>query len=287
MNPPVITSGSSITNDNTNNTSTLNTEEPSPGHAVSLEGKNVVIYLHTMSLELRDGETILETLPLLSQGRPGSYYETIGGSYTNDYKTPLHFSSIGHVYMPYSVHLFGNYFIHGVPYYPSGEPVSSTYSGGCIRLTDENAKRVYDFIERGTPIIITRESASSFSPTKKTTSTLPSIQMTNSMVATISLELLTQDNVIRDVDSISTTTRKTLLPRLLKEGDTAVSHLYADSIGKSAFIDAMNKKAESLGLSNTHFTSVDQPVETTYEDYMRFMTYINTYKSYLRMVDGK
>lgn len=245
----------------------------------------VVIYLHEMKIELRKGEEIIQTLPILSQGKPGSYYETIGGTYTSDHKTPLHFSSIGHVYMPHSVHLFGNYFIHGIPYYPSGEKVSSAYSGGCIRLADVDAKVVYDFINRGTPIIITRGTESAFKNTPIKAGTLTSQRMTNMMVAIISLETLTQDNEILDTDGVTVTTRKAILSRLIKKGDSSVSLLYANSIGEQSFINLMNQKAVSLGLSNTTFTNVISPVNTTYEDYERLMTYTDTYKSYLRTVE--
>jgi hypothetical protein len=247
-----------------------------------LSGKHVVIHLNTMSLELHDGTTTTATLPILSQGKPGSYYETIGGSYVSDYKVPLHFSSIGHVYMPYSIHLFGNYFIHGVPYYPGGEKVSSAYSGGCIRLSDADARTVYDFVEPGTPIIVTRDSEYSFSTTTETGTPLSSQDMTNSMVATISLEALTQDNPIVGTDGVTTTTRKALLPRLINYGDISVSHLYATSIGEDAFVSLMNEKALAIGLSNTHFTDVSTAASTTQEDYNRFMNYLSTYKSYLR-----
>lgn len=273
MNPPIITKG------DTEVATSTQQEEPK-----LQQGKNVVIHLTTMELELRDGETVLKVLPLLSQGKPGSYYETIGGSYTSDYKIPLHFSSIGHVYMPFSVHLFGNYFIHGVPYYPNGNKVSSTYSGGCIRLTDDNAEILYTFVERGTPIIITRDSTSSFTPTKKVPITITSIEMTRMMVATISLEALTQDNEIAGIDTADQTTRRKLLPELLIGKNDEVALLYADSIGQKNFISLMNQKAESLGLTNTTFTDVTSPVATTQEDYERFMLYITTYKSYIRTV---
>jgi hypothetical protein len=248
---------------------------------ISQEGKYVVIHLDAMVLELRNGDKTISTLPLLSQGKPGSYYETIGGTYLSDYKEPLHFSSIGHVYMPSSVHLFGNYFIHGIPYYPNGDAVSSTYSGGCIRLANDDALTVYNFIDRGTPIIITRDTEFSFTGTEIASTTLTSTEMTSLMVSAISLEVLTQDSPITDTDGVTMTTRKTILPRLLS-GDTSVAHLYARSIGEDAYVSLMNQKAEALGLTNTHFTDVISPVPTTYEDYARFMSYISTYKSYLR-----
>ena len=248
------------------------------------EGNYLVIRLDTMNVILRNGTTTLATLPILTTGKPGSYYETIGGSYSNDYKVPLHFSSIGHVYMPHSVHIFGNYFIHGIPYYPNGEKVSSTYSGGCIRLSDENAKTVYDFIENGTPIIVTKNSEFAFKETATTTSTLLSQEVTNLMVATISLETLTQDNSIIDTDNTTETTRRKILTRLITEGDTSVSVRYAESVGTKEFVERMNKKAESLGLTNTNFNDATSSVLTTEEDYKRFMDYIVTYKSYLKSV---
>jgi hypothetical protein len=269
MSPPEITKG---------DTEEIITEYIYPG-------KHVIVNLASMQLSLYDGTTTLGTYSLLSQGKPGSYYETIGGVYLNDYKIPLHFSSIGHVYMPYSVHVFGNYFIHGVPYYPDGTPVSSAYSGGCIRLTNVNAKIVYDFIDKDTPIIITRDTEKNFDPTTTASTTMSSEVMTNFMVAAISLEALTQDNQILGTDGMYTTRRK-ILPKLLVDNDTRVSQLYAESIGTENFIDLMNQKAVSLGLSNTHFNDVTSPVVTTYEDYMRFMTYISTYKSYIRTIQN-
>lgn len=249
------------------------------------EGEHVVVYLNEMKVELRDGEEIIASYPIISKGKPGSYYETIGGEYENDYKVALHFSSIGEVYMPYSVHVFGQYFIHGIPYYPSGERVSSAYSGGCVRLSDADAKKVYEFINRGTPIIITQGSLESFKASNKSPSNLMSQNVTNLMVATISLEALTQDNEILNTDRITITTRKDLLPRLLLKADSSVALLYANSVGQSTFIDLMNKKAKALGLTNTHFDNVTSPASTTYEDYDKFMLYINTYKSYLRKLE--
>lgn len=268
MSPPVVTQGDTET-----------------GHTVeySYPEKHVIVNLNTMTITLNNGSTTIATYPILSQGKPGSYYETIGGAYESDYKIPLHFSSIGHVYMPYSVHVFGNYFIHGIPYYPDGTPVSSAYSGGCIRLTNENAKIVYGFIEKGTPVIITRDSEKNFDPTPTSSSTMISQEMTNFMVATISLEALTQDNEILGTRG-EVTTRRKLLPELLNEGNPLIARLFAGSIGTGNFVHLMNQKAEALGLSNTHFSNVNDPVETTYEDYMRFMTHITTYKSYLRAI---
>lgn len=244
-------------------------------------GDFVVIHLENMKVELKNGTTTLETLDIITKGKPGSYYETIGGAHINDYKEKNHFSSIGHVYMPYSVHIFGNFFIHGIPYYPDGTKVSSTYSGGCVRLSDADAEKVYDFISRGTPIVVTSGTSADFVPTTTELPAVESIDITRLMVATISLEVLTQDNEITNIDGDNLTTRRKLLPELLVDGNDAVSVKLAQAVGVNAFLDYMNQKARALGMVNTTFTSVTAPVMTTPEDAERFTKYISDYKSYL------
>lgn len=243
--------------------------------------KNILIHLNTNTLELRNGTTTLKILPLVSQGKPGSYYETVAGVYTSDYKEELHFSSLGHVYMPYSVHIIGNYFIHGIPYYPDGIKVSSTYSGGCIRLHDNDARSVYDFITSSTTIIITRGNDSDFIPTQATTTKISSRIMTQLMASIISLEYLTQDDMIFYDNETKIVERLELLPLLLTGKVQDVSLLYRDTMSDATFVKAMNKRAESLGLTNTTFTNVNEEAITTEEDYARFMNYIFMYKSYL------
>lgn len=246
-----------------------------------VRGNYVLVHLNTNTVEIKNGTNTIKTLPIVSQGKPGSYYETIGGEYSTNYKEALHFSSIGHVYMPYSIHVFGNYFIHGIPYYPDGTKVSSTYSGGCIRLADNDAEYIYNFITRDTPIIVTRGNEDDFAPTATTTHKITHETMTRLMIATISLEVLTQDNEIIDTDNISITTRKKLLPQLLTTKDLKISTLYRDIMNESAFTELMNAKAKTLGLTNTVFINTTSPAITTEEDYRKFMDYIKTYKSYL------
>ncbi|MFA5230206.1 MAG: L,D-transpeptidase [Candidatus Paceibacterota bacterium] len=56
--------------------------------------------------------------------------------------------------MPYSVQIHQDFFVHGIPYLPSGERVTSRYSGGCLRVADEDAKTIYDFAERDDKIFV-------------------------------------------------------------------------------------------------------------------------------------
>lgn len=244
-------------------------------------GKYVLVNLNTGEVNLKDTEKVLETFKVVSIGKPGNYYETIGGYFISDYKEPLHFSSIGHVYMPYSVHVFGNFFIHAIPYYPDGTKVSSTYSGGCIRLEDADAKKVYDFVEKGTPIIITQGGEYDFRPSVNSSPTIENMDMTRLMSAIISLEFLTQENAISGPNG-DDTTRLKLIPELLSNKNDSVSKVYAKILGEKNYVEYMNQRARTLGLTNTYFSSITSPTFTTKEDYHRFIEYIDTYKLYLK-----
>lgn len=122
--------------------------------AVPPAGKFLVADLSTMKLSLyQDGASTAE-YPIQTKGKSGSPWETPAGFYSIQTKEVQHFSTIGHVYMPYSMEFYGNYFIHGWPYYEDGEPVSSSYSGGCIRLDTEDAAKVFAFADQGTGLFV-------------------------------------------------------------------------------------------------------------------------------------
>ncbi len=132
---------------------------------------------------------------------------------------------------------------------------------------------------KGTSIIITQEDGEDFTNQKSSYTATNSIDMTRLMVATVSLEFLTQDNEIAWHGD--TTTRRKLLYNLLVENDDEVSAHFASYYGHDLFIQKMNEKAKSVGLNNTFFRAVTLPAETTEEDYTLFTEYIKQYKSYL------
>lgn len=243
--------------------------EPIP----TIKDKEVVVYLDTMEIELKKKGEVVQTFPVVSKGKPGSYYETPGGTYISDYKVPLHFSSFGHVYLPYSVHIFGNFFIHGIPYYPNGERVSSSYSGGCIRVEDKQMKIIYDFVESGTPITIGYRNAPEL-----TGEFVREDKMAHLMTAIISLEFLPQDDEI--LWNGKKTTRLALLPKLL-DGNESVALFYAKTLGQETFIELMNEKAHAIGLHETVFSSLGETPKTSGKDLMLFYAYLKNHKSYL------
>jgi L,D-transpeptidase catalytic domain len=85
----------------------------------------------------------------ISTGKEG--YATPNGTFAAGEKSRMHHSDLyDNAPMPYSVQISGGYFIHGfssVPAHPA--------SHGCIRLPMEQAKQFFDWVEPGTPVIVT------------------------------------------------------------------------------------------------------------------------------------
>jgi len=55
--------------------------------------------------------------------------------------------------MNYAVQMYEDFFIHEIPYYLDGRKVSSSFSGGCIRLETEYAKKFFNLAKPGDLIV--------------------------------------------------------------------------------------------------------------------------------------
>lgn len=110
--------------------------------------------LKDRKIRLYESGLLISEMPILSIGKEGSWWETPTGDYEVMLKESNHFSSIGKVWMPWSIQFYGNFFIHGWPYYDGGGPVPAGYSGGCIRLSTEDAETLYRFAKKGMPILV-------------------------------------------------------------------------------------------------------------------------------------
>jgi len=155
-------------------------------------GTAVVADLGEMTLRIYQDGVVEKEYPIRSKGKPGSLWETPTGVYSIKTKEEKHFSSIGNVWMPYSMQFFANFFIHGWPSYPSGKPVAEGFSGGCIRMSDDAAREVFARVGKGTPVIVINNAPASRTDgddtalsffTKDMVASTPGISAENALVA--------------------------------------------------------------------------------------------------------
>jgi len=287
----------------------------------------VEVDLNKMEIFLYKNGQVYKNFPVLSKGREGSWWETPTGKYTALLKEQNHFSSIGKVWMPYSVQFYGNFFIHGWPYYPNGDPVSGSYSGGCIRLSQKAAKEVFEFTQPNTPILIfdgdaeTNNFSYSYSNPnrypdvsaraflvadldsrniiafKNHGSVVPIASLTKLMTAVVASELINLDRSITVTDAMLLPNGETpgliagkrfkafdlLYPLMMVESNDAAEAL-SYFIGKNRFVDAMNKKAESLAMTNSSFADVSgisSNNTATVSDILKLIDYITDKRKFI------
>ncbi len=238
----------------------------------------------------RDG-VLMITAPILSKGEAGSWWETPSGLYTVEAKKEKYFSSVGQVYQPWSLVFQGNFFIHGWPYNAEGEAVPEDYVGGGIRLSTEDAERLFKAVAPQTPVLVhePRQETETFlyepkipeletphyliadieSSTVLAASELdavaPIASVTKLMTALIAAETINLDtsvavteptfveSLIPRLGERTKVSMYSLLQLLLVESSNEAAEVIAAQIGRAEFIAKMNEKAQQLGLSKTHF----------------------------------
>ena len=234
----------------------------------------------------------LETeVPILSKGKEGSWWETPAGLYQIQGKETNHFSSFGQVNMPWSMPFQGNFFIHGWPYYPNGTPVPEGYSGGCIRLADQDAKQIYDLAKTGMPVLVHEKDFSEDGfeyellgknleapqylgadlksnfvfARQDSDKEVPIASITKLMTAIIATEYINIEKEVSISSGMLTQTSKprlyagqrvsvfNLLYPLLMESSNEAGTAIAAILGESRFVDLMNSKAKAIGMDHTVF----------------------------------
>lgn len=121
-------------------------------------GKYIDINLSTQVMTLFEDGQPLDSY-VVSSGKRG--LETPKGTFSIHNKTPRPWSKLYGLYMPYwqAITTDGKVGIHELPEWPGGYKEGANHLGipvshGCVRLGIGPAKRVYDWTEIGTPIVI-------------------------------------------------------------------------------------------------------------------------------------
>jgi len=85
--------------------------------------------------------------------------------------------------MPYALHYYGKYYIHGVPYYPGGQKRITSITGGCIQLSDKDAKDIYELTELNMPVLVIGREKDHYQFTNKKFSEFPEVSAKSYLVA--------------------------------------------------------------------------------------------------------
>jgi len=115
--------------------------------------KVLVVNLMNMSLDTFEDEGFRKRYPVLAAGNPRTC-PTPTGDFQVLTKYDNVMSSLSHVWMPWSMRFYQQYYIHEVPYYPSGAKVTSKYSLGCLRLAEGDAQEVFEWADLGSRVKI-------------------------------------------------------------------------------------------------------------------------------------
>lgn len=238
----------------------------------------------------KSGEAI-ENVSIIAKGRVGSWFETPVGLYKIEAKFSKAYSKLANVYMNYALVFEGNFLIHGWPYYPNGRKVDSSYSGGCIRLFDEDAKKVYNLAEIDMPVLVFKKdllienSSYRYSIPELSAEAYLAVDLKNNFVfleknknqqfpiASIT-KLITalavldhtflEYNIVVPKEALVFTSIPRLkagqkisvfdlLALLLVESSNEAGSTLAQYLGEDKMVNWMNDIAKSIGMINTHF----------------------------------
>ena len=118
------------------------------------EARGMEVDLALNKALLYENGQLVKVLPLYYQAPEDKWFQTPTGYFRAGVKKEKHLSSLFPVTMPYSIQLYEDFFLHGVPYYADGAPTNSTFTGGCLRFKDKIAKEIYDFLKAGDQLVV-------------------------------------------------------------------------------------------------------------------------------------
>jgi len=148
------------------------------------ESKNFLeINFSEMEVRLYQEGKLIKEVPILAVGDPQSWGGSAAGLYKIMSGNKLSFSIVSEVYMPYALRYYGKYYLHGEPYYPDGKKLISSVSGGCIRLSDKDAKDIYELTELDMPVLVIDKEKDYYQYPNKKLSDFPEISAESYLAA--------------------------------------------------------------------------------------------------------
>ncbi|MDO8524826.1 MAG: L,D-transpeptidase [bacterium] len=144
---------------------------------------------------------IIKTAEILKLGEKETWGGTPSGLYSVLSKYKEAYSVGAEAYMPYALKFYGKYFLHGKPYYADGSSYLTDFSGGCVQVSDQDAKELFNLAGIGLPILVVDQQNAKCLNTNLDNKLFPQIQALNYLVANLDCgEILAQRNVQEEVE---------------------------------------------------------------------------------------
>ncbi|MBZ9578694.1 L,D-transpeptidase family protein [Patescibacteria group bacterium] len=148
------------------------------------------VNLSEMKIRIWQDGLLAKEAPILTKGDPQGWGGSAAGLYRIISGNKLSFSIISDVYMPYALHYYGKYYLHGEPYYSWGEKLDSSISGGCLRLSDEDAKIIYELTELDMPVLVIDKEQDYHEYSEEKPSKFPEVSAASFLVADLDSDLV-------------------------------------------------------------------------------------------------
>jgi len=165
------------------------------------------VNLSEMKIKLWQKGLLTKEVPILAKGDPQGWGGSAAGLYKILSGNKLSFSIVSNVYMPYALHFYGKYYIHGEPYYSGGEKLSSEVSGGCLRLSDKDAKTIYEMTELNMPVLVIDKGKDNYEYPLKSLSDFPEVSAESYLVADLDSGFVLADKNSEEKFSIASLTK--------------------------------------------------------------------------------
>jgi hypothetical protein len=143
----------------------------------------VEVNIEEMKTRIYENGIIKDEFLIQAVGNPSNWGGSPAGIYKMIDKYRSAYSNSVEVYMPFAVHYYGKYFLHGIPYYPGGTRINSRFSGGCVRYSDKNAEKIFNFLNNESIILIVDKNRDNFQYPEINNKDLPEVSAEAFLVA--------------------------------------------------------------------------------------------------------
>ncbi len=253
----------------------------------------IEVHLEEMKIRKHKDGVVEKEFGIFRKGDPDFWGGTAAGLYFIDSKSKLAYSSVSEVYMPWSIKIFGKYYIHGEPYYADGSKMNSLSSGGCIQLLDKEAKLLYELVKKNMPLLIIDKKRDNYRhlalkndpleinaksylvadidsgyvfSSQNEQEKLPIASLTKLMTATVIAEsvdlrksIFVTEEMLKAYGSVDGLISGKgfglveLFYPLLIQSSNDAAEALAGFLGKKKTVDLMNQKARAIMMENTEF----------------------------------